>query len=101
MSQKTSWSKMVEVVKTVLEIIAILVAGWWAYTRFRQGEAPSLMQRADLQGNLMWFKDSKDACQAEYEVEFRNIGKVSIEVGRVRISAWTLTELNDPAPANN
>lgn len=100
MSEKSGWSKIAEVVKTLLEIVAILVAGWWAYTRFRQEEAPSLVQRADLLGNLMWYSDSRNACQAEYEVEFHNIGKVSIEVGRVRISAWTLGESNDPGPTN-
>ena len=98
MSEKQGWSKVVEVVKTVLEIIAIIVAGWWAYTRFTEEDAPSLVTRADLQGSLNWYDYSKDECQAEYEVEFRNIGKKLIDVAQVRISAWSLVEPIDSTP---
>ena len=41
--------------KNVLEIVAILAAGWWAYTRFDVVQAPSLAHRADVQGELEWW----------------------------------------------
>jgi hypothetical protein len=97
-SEKTGWMKTVEVVKTIVEIIAIFVAGWWAYTRFIQEDTPSLVQRADMEGNVSWYENSKDDCEGVYNIEFQNIGKVPIEVARARVSAWSLTE-NESEPA--
>jgi hypothetical protein len=80
--------------KTVVEIAAIFVGGWWAYTLFFEAEAPSLNLRADINGSLTWYKISNDRCQAEYEIEFHNIGKRSVDVEQVCFHVWNLTELS-------
>jgi hypothetical protein len=95
MIEKTGWAKALEISRTIVEIIAIIVAGWWAYTRFWQEEAYLLLTRADIKGNLYWSDYSKDQCKAAYDVEFRNIGKTPIDVRQVRISAWSLNESID------
>lgn len=86
------WWGWLNKAKTLLEILAILIAGWWAYTRFIQGEAPSLATRGDIQGNLTWSSHSKDTCQGDFEVEFKNIGKTPIIISKVRLSAWSFDE---------
>ena len=99
-ADKSGWMKTVEVVKTVVEIIAIFVAAWWAYTRFIQEDTPSLVTRGDIQGTMNWYQNSTNDCEAAYQIEFQNIGKVPIDVSRVRVSAWHLTEGDDAAQAN-
>lgn len=99
-ADKTGWMKIVDVVKTILEIVAICVAAWWAYTRFIQEDSPSLVPRADIQGNLNWHANSSNDCEAYYEIDFQNIGKVPIEIGKVRVSAWALSDTDTAATAN-
>lgn len=84
------WMVLLDTAKKLVEIAAIIVAAWWAYTRFIQEDSHSLVQRADIQGNLRWSQHSKDDCEGFFDVEFQNIGKVPIEVARVRVSAWSL-----------
>src|SRR3954468_21659186 len=68
--------KWVERVKAILEILAILIAGAWAFTLYWNYESPSNVMRADLEGKLSWAGRSKDVCEADYEVAFKNIGRV-------------------------
>jgi hypothetical protein len=93
--------KSVERAKDVLEILAIVVAGFWAGSLYWNYEAPSNVTRADLQGSLKWYGRSKDVCEAEYEIEFKNIGKTQIDVGRVRLSAFPMSSLDDLSRAGN
>jgi hypothetical protein len=89
--RQSRW-RYAERLKTVLEILAILVAGLWAYTRFTEGEAPSLVKRADMTGSVTWYAYSSGECHAEYEVEFHNIGKIPIDIRKARLGLWYLTE---------
>jgi hypothetical protein len=34
-------------------------------------------------------------CEAEYGVEFKNIGRVSVEIGRVRLSVFSISKLDN------
>lgn len=45
-------------IKIALEIIAIPVVAYWAFTRFSAEEAPALEHRARIQGELSWQKYS-------------------------------------------
>jgi hypothetical protein len=101
MSEETSFWKRFEKAKKILEVIAIFVAAWWAFTRFKQEEEPLLATRADIQGNLDWNDYTKDTCQAEYEVQFQNIGKTPIEIGRVRLSVWTFDDPKEMTQTEN
>lgn len=90
---------LIDRVKVILEILAILLAGVWAITLYWYYDAPSNVPRADLNGSLSWSKHSKDVCEAEYIAEFKNIGRVSVEVGRARLSAFPMPRL-DELPAD-
>lgn len=81
--------------KDVLEILAIIIAGVWAITLYWSYESPSNATRVDLQGSLKWSKHSAEVCEAEYEVEFKNIGRIYVDVGRVRLSAFNMSRLAD------
>ena len=48
--------------------------------------------RADLNAKLGWEKKTDKQCQAEYEVQFQNIGKLPIKIEKSRISVWYLSE---------
>jgi hypothetical protein len=87
--------KWVERVKAILEILAILIAAGWAFTLYWNYDSPSNVMRADLEGKLSWAGRSKDVCEADYEVTFKNIGRVSIDIGRVRLSAFSMSGLDD------
>jgi hypothetical protein len=84
--------RYVERLKLCLEIAAILTAGVWAYTRFIHDEAPSLELRADLNGTLNWENVTREACQAEYEVNFQNIGKLPVTIAATQLSVWYLSD---------
>ena len=89
---KASRWKYVERLKLCLEIAAILTAGVWAYTRFIHDEAPSLELRADFGAKLGWEKVTTEQCQAEYELQFQNIGKLPIDIAENRVSVWQLSD---------
>lgn len=75
--------------KTLLELIAIPIAAYWAFTRFAEGEAPSLEHRHDTQGYLNWFDSTaSDSCLGQFGVTLKNIGKVSFDVDHVTVRAW-------------
>jgi hypothetical protein len=78
--------------KILVEIGAVFVAGYWAFTRFNKDEAPSLEERITIQGELKWQERSENDCFAQYNVKVENIGRTSIEVGNIRLSWWLLDE---------
>ena len=84
--------RYVERLKVCLEIAAILTAGVWAYTRFTHDEAPSLELRADLNGTLSWENVTREGCQAEYEVNFQNIGKLPVTIAATQLSVRYLSD---------
>ena len=81
-----------ERLKVIFEIIAIPLAGYWAYTVFIESDAPSLVPRSNLSTQINWLSKTSDECQGELKVDFHNIGKKSLEVGKVNLSSWYLAE---------
>lgn len=75
-----------------MEIAAILVAGVWAFTRFWEDVRPSLVPRADLNSTLGWEQVTEGQCQAEYTVQFQNIGTIPITLAASRLSVWYMSE---------
>ena len=84
--------RYIERLKVSLEILAILTAGLWAYTRFIHDEAPGLQLRPHINAKLGWEKVTDADCQAEYEIQFQNIGKLPISIAETRISVWYLSD---------
>ena len=90
--QKTAFDIWLGRVKILLEIIAIPIAAYWAFSRFAEGEAPSLEHRHDTQSYLNWFDSSaSDSCLGQFGLTLKNIGKVSFEVDQVTARAWLTT----------
>lgn len=83
----------VERAKLLLEITAILIAGLWAYTRFTTDDEPGLGARPDINAKLEWEKVTPTDCQANYEVQFQNVGKTPISIAETRISVWYLADV--------
>lgn len=77
--------------KTILEIVAIPVAAFWAFTRFTVAEAPSLEPRSKARADLHWYARSTDGCMGQFRVAFQNIGKTSIDVTGGHISVWLVS----------
>ena len=97
LTKAATW-KRVEGTKTLLEIILILAAAGWAVARLTEGELFSfLAPKAQVTGELKWYPSSKGSCQAEYEIEFKNIGNVPVKVENIRLRSWSLNEPNIPS----
>jgi hypothetical protein len=85
--RKWEW---LERLKTALEIVAIIGASIWAYTRYVADEAPSFATRIDLHGRLEWNGFTPERCLAEYEIELQNLSLRPLDVSRTRFSVWKL-----------
>ena len=86
-------------VKTILEILAIPIAAYWAFTHFEQLDAPSLKIRSDLQSDLTWFDSrAKDECFAKLDIKLKNIGKTNFEVDKVTLRAWIVSPPESKTP---
>lgn len=94
-----------EKVKLVLEIVAIPLAGYWAYTRFHAVDAPDLLPRIVIDTKLSWQPLSKGSCFGFVVIDIRNNGKQIITVDSIRVrallggiptSAGLLSAINPP-----
>jgi hypothetical protein len=82
---------------TIIQIVAIPAAAYWAFTRFHAEDAPALEHRAKIRADLSWRERSKNECTAEFKVSFENIGKSSIDLMEAFVSAYPL----DVAPLSD
>ena len=97
MANKFRWKKLVDpkILPIVITLVATIVAGIWAvYTYFKKEMQEQFLyaKRVEFNGKLTWFDISNDFCQADYELEFKNIGKVPVTVGHSRVSAGFLRD---------
>lgn len=80
---------VLDATRTVAEIGALLVAGLWAYSKFAEGERPSLETRGQLESTLRWYPvASADYCLGQFAVSLTNIGQTSLDIDRVRLRVW-------------
>ena len=79
--------KWAELCKVLVEIVAVIVAGWWAYSRFFAGEAPSLEERGKTESSLSWVFDN-DRCTALFGVSVKNIGKRAFDITKIDVRVW-------------
>jgi|ERR1035437_8717211 hypothetical protein len=87
------WS---EVLQNVVQICAILVAGWWTYHKFIQIDVSSFETRHHIASELSWHPSpNKNYCNAEFKVQVENEGKSPFDVLSVHIQAWKFN-----APSN-
>jgi hypothetical protein len=76
-----------------IQVFALGVAAYWAYTRFLALEAPSLEMKADVNVEIREKKGPvPDSCFVMANVEVTNNGLASFDVRKVRMRVWR-TEL--------
>ncbi|MBF5038437.1 hypothetical protein INP77_02910 [Methylophilus sp. 13] len=94
-SHESTFSKaksFLEVIKYLVEILAILIAGAWAYSKYVKIEKPLEIRTAST-GFLNWSKlPTKEICLASLGVTIRNIGTLPFEVNKVVIESWSLDD---------
>ncbi|HKO62816.1 MAG TPA: hypothetical protein VJV03_16750, partial [Pyrinomonadaceae bacterium] len=75
--------------RTIVEVVALIVAGWWAWEHFLRTEAPGLRNNLKIESSLKWF-DSKSAgyCWGQVTLGIENASKSSVEIGTVTREAW-------------
>jgi hypothetical protein len=77
-----------DIFKGLVEVAAIVLAGWWAYDKFFKTEAPSIGRRIRMESELIWTDKTPSLCLAEVKVKVTNIGKADLEVKSARLQAW-------------
>jgi hypothetical protein len=72
-----------EIAKNIVEIIAICVAGAWAFYTFGLKDKPSLEHRTKVDSELVWNAAGvTGSCDASLNVSFENIGTTAFDVSR-------------------
>lgn len=81
-----------EIIKYIVEILAILVAGAWAYSKYIKIEKPLEIRTAST-GFLNWSKlPTKEICLANLGVTIKNIGTLPFQVNKVVIESWSIDD---------
>jgi len=81
---------MLEIIKNVTEILAILIAATWAIYNFRLKEAPILETSARSFCELQIDSMNENKCMVKYVLHMKNEGITSFDVDSVRISYWLI-----------
>src|SRR4051794_37047999 len=66
-----------ELTRIVVEIIAVFVGAWWAYSRFFVKEAPLLEEHGSVESSLEWMNADEERCTAVLGITIKNPGKRS------------------------
>jgi hypothetical protein len=84
------WTNTDSITKWI-QVVALVVAGYWAYTRFIRVDAPSLEPVAHLElvGSVLSQHD--DLCRINVKLVVHNDGHTSFDVGRVQVQGWQST----------
>ena len=82
-----------EIIKSIAEIIALIIAGLWAYSHFQETEKPSLESRVHSESVMGWFKlPSPNYCLGSFGVSFKNIGKQAIDFNSATLRVWIMEQ---------
>jgi hypothetical protein len=90
-SAKTGFERMLAITKDVVQILAIVAAGTFAFFKFVIFDEPSLKKNISVSGELGWLK-RPGYCLGELNIEVKNISKSNVEVQEVRGRAWLIDE---------
>ncbi len=93
---KEEVKEWIGLVRGILEILAILVAGAWAYSRYVEADMPQLQPRMSATSYLSWYKGyTKNTCLASFSVHLKNIGKTPVSVTGARLRVWLADDKDD------
>jgi len=93
---KTEFERKLGMASTIVQILAILVGGVFAITKFGLLDTPTLQTNLRVGGQLNWLQHRGSYCIADLNIEVTNLSKSSIDVTEVRGSAWFISEPPDP-----
>lgn len=92
------WS---ELLKNIAEIAALIIAGVWAYSKYKEIDAPSLQERSDVQVEVSWDTMPDSAfCLVDFRVRVRNISGSPFDIDSVRAMV-ALAETSKLNPARD
>jgi hypothetical protein len=83
------WTNTDAIAKWV-QIAALFVAAYWAYTRFLTGEKPTLEERVDVATSLSDERPGpyRDTCYVYFNLKLKNQGIASFDIDGIHIQAW-------------
>ena len=83
------WTNTDAIAKWV-QVVALFVAAYWAYTRFLTGEKPTLEERVDISSALVDERPGPlpDTCYVYFNLKLRNQGVASFDTDGIHIQAW-------------
>lgn len=96
--REPKWWLYVKMFKAGLEILAIIVAGVWAFFAFWHDNLP-LDKLLDTSSALDFSNHTANGCEMEYTVSFKNISKHRITIAKSRVRAWYMTRPETPTEA--
>jgi hypothetical protein len=73
--------------KTIFEILAIIVGGWWVLFTFWVKDCPNLERRIGVNTDIQWHK-VEDRCEADVAVAIENNGGAPVDVKHIDVRAW-------------
>jgi hypothetical protein len=86
------------------QIVGLILAGYWTYTKFFRVEAPSLAIVAQIELNHPSITQHGDSCRLRIPIIIHNEGHTSFDVGRLQIQGWhsekPLATMESPAYFN-
>ena len=81
------WANTDSISKWV-QVVALVLAGYWSYTHFFKVEAPSLATVAHVELASIDFNPDDIGCQLHIGVVIQNDGRTSFDVGRTQVLGW-------------
>jgi hypothetical protein len=82
-------------IKPLVEVVAILVGGWWAYTTFIKTQEPGLKENFRIESTLFFFASTDDKpCIAEDHFTVTNLSKSTVAIRKVWRRAWFVERPN-------
>jgi hypothetical protein len=96
-NEKTN--KAIDTISKVVQVIAILIAGWWAYKTFFWSVKPGLDYRGSVDTALDWTRSNGDDCQGSLNVTIANDGMSTFDVSWMSVKGWLFT--SEPQPGDS
>ncbi len=88
---RTGFERKLAIAKDIVQILAIVAAGIFAFFKFVVFDEPSLKKNISVSGDLGWLK-RPDYCVAALNIEVKNISRSNVEVQEIRGRAWLVDE---------
>jgi hypothetical protein len=83
------WHAWVATINQMVQILAIVIAGFWTWKVFHQTVAPGLEPKTPIDTAIYWAAvPGTDVCEARFEVSVKNEGQVPFDIDDVKVTGW-------------